>query len=40
MMQDLPRELEQFWDGCLAVVIKIVIFGIGFVIGMAIERLL
>ncbi len=35
MMQDLPRELEKFTDGCLAVVIGIVIFGIGLAIGYA-----
>ena len=38
MMEELARELSNFWDGCLAIVIAIVIFAIGFVIGYAVGR--
>ena len=38
MMQDLPRELETFTDGCLVVVAAIVVFVRGFAIGYALGR--
>lgn len=35
MMDGLASELSKFWDGCLAVVIAVFVFGLGFAIGYA-----
>lgn len=37
-MDGLPNDLARFQDGCLAVVVGIIIFCLGFAIGYAVGR--